>query len=503
MDNTKGTAAILCRLSGEKWSAESTERNLRSQIDACKAWCLLNGYDVIDIYSEVISATKKNANREEFKRLVTDAEMGNFEIIVTWEGARLFRKYEDRRSLEDLRHIHNVHCVFLDDGIDTRTEDGQIKFAFIAEMNQQEAEKIASRQKRLYEWLQENGLPRRGEMLPYGLEWDLDHLDIGRILLKSQAHKKVVQDITKRYLGGESIRSIVQYLNASSIVDRSGTAWSESNLRRMLNNPLIAGGQLHNGEVIINQSGEALVPAMITAEDFKRMKAKRKKNGNNWLAMIQQAKSIRYIPSNFYQCSCGKPMKLKHKQKKKTDDRYKKMVMRCTDSSNKSVKHATIFVWIAELVVDKQLFLAVRDDYLSRINQIITNSNVARKQIEVQLIKEQNYLDDYLFNCVKARIPAELAVKGTELLTSNIESLKVKLEKYDAQNHVESALPEKFKKDPSLLEKAWPFMTMQEKTTMLGIYCHRVVIHPVADHADRSLESKADRVEIIWNFDTE
>ena len=96
--------------------------------------------------------------------MIADCEDGKVDLILTKEVSRFARNTIDTLSYTRKLKSLNVNVLFMNDGIDTRDKDSELRLTIMASLAQEESRKISERVK----W----GVRRRmenGEVLGAGL----------------------------------------------------------------------------------------------------------------------------------------------------------------------------------------------------------------------------------------------------------------------------------------------------------------------------------------------
>jgi hypothetical protein len=96
---------------------------------------------------------------------------------------------------------------------------------------------------------------------PFGYEKDR------MTVVESEA--EVIRTVAARYLAGESLMSLTEWMQEQGILSVAGKPWRTSTLRTMLINPRIAGLRAHNGVIV----GPAKWPAIITPAQHEQLVA--------------------------------------------------------------------------------------------------------------------------------------------------------------------------------------------------------------------------------------
>lgn len=117
--------AIYARVSSESQDYEMQLQELQALADR-------SGYEVVEIYAEKTSGTKKTEDRPELKRLMKDARWRRFQKVLVWSVDRLGRSMKNLVDvLTELRDL-KIDILAQQQGIDTGTQMGAMMFSFIS-----------------------------------------------------------------------------------------------------------------------------------------------------------------------------------------------------------------------------------------------------------------------------------------------------------------------------------------------------------------------------------
>ena len=117
--------AIYARVSHQTQDYEMQLQELQALADR-------SGYEVVEIYAEKISGTKKTEDRPELKRLMKDARWRRFQKVLVWSVDRLGRSLKNLvDTLTELRDL-KIDILAQQQGIDTGTQMGAMMFSFIS-----------------------------------------------------------------------------------------------------------------------------------------------------------------------------------------------------------------------------------------------------------------------------------------------------------------------------------------------------------------------------------
>ena len=230
--------AAYCRVSTDR---EDQANSLASQktyfadyIQKHSGWVLTEIYP-----DEGISGTTTR-RREQFNRMIADAEAGELDLILTKEVSRFARNTVD--ALEYTRRLKRlgIGVIFLNDNIDTRAGDGELRLTIMASMAQEESRKTSERVK----WGQKRRMEAGvvfGNNGIYGFD-----LTNGQLTVKAD-EAEVVRHIYHKFLHeGKGTHVIARELYEEGILPpKSSTGkWSCVMVRRILRNEKYVGDVL-------------------------------------------------------------------------------------------------------------------------------------------------------------------------------------------------------------------------------------------------------------------
>ena len=181
--------------------------------------------------------------RQEFRRMIQDAEDGKIDIILTKSVQRFARNTLD--LLRIVRHLKKlrVEVRFEKENIHTMSSDGELMLTILASFAQEESRSISDNVKWRVKKFFEKGLPY-GHPQVYGYRWEGDSL----VLVPEEA--AIVKRIFQNFMEGKSRLETERELNAEGIRTRKGCRWQDSNLKVILTNITYTGNLLLQKEYI-------------------------------------------------------------------------------------------------------------------------------------------------------------------------------------------------------------------------------------------------------------
>ena len=222
--------AAYCRVSTEK---KEQQESLKHQKEFFAEYARRNGHELVRLYAdEGISGTSLK-KREEFKRLLRDAELGLFELVVVKDVSRFARNTVD--ALQSVRRLKalGINTLFIN-GSMTSIGDGEFALTLFSAMAQEESNNLSKRVK----WGKRINA-EKGRVPPRVFGYDkVDNFT----LVVNEDEARIVRRIFSLYIDhGLGCRSISMALNRDGDRTKFGNAWDARGVRRILSNPLYSG----------------------------------------------------------------------------------------------------------------------------------------------------------------------------------------------------------------------------------------------------------------------
>ncbi len=198
--------------------------------------------------------------RPEFMRMIEDAKLGKFDLIVTREVSRFARNTID--CLEVTRQLKNngVEVFFVQEGIWTMENEGEMILTIRAMVAQEESRKMSERIKAGQAISRKNGvLYGNGNLLGYDR--------VGDIYIVNQEQAETVRMIFNMYESGLGVQAIRNELIRKERKNSSGIVkWDSTRILRCLKNTVYMGVMAYNKsyrnnfleqKVIVNHNEES------------------------------------------------------------------------------------------------------------------------------------------------------------------------------------------------------------------------------------------------------
>ncbi len=226
------TVAAYCRVSTDSSdqanSFESQKRFFRKYIDENAEWKLY------EIYADSGITGTNTKKRKAFLRMIEDARAGKFDLILTKEISRFARNLLD--SIYYTRELKRmgVGVIFLNDNIDTRDSDAELRLAILSSIAQEESRRTSERVKWGQKRRMEDGVVFGHSLLGYDLK--------GGSLYINEAGAELVRFIFDSFSEErKSVSDIARELTARGIKPKKAEIWSPSVIMRILKNEKYCG----------------------------------------------------------------------------------------------------------------------------------------------------------------------------------------------------------------------------------------------------------------------
>lgn len=234
--------------------------------------CEREGWVVAHVVSEARGASRYSkgfrSGWAEVERLL---EAGEVDVLVTWESSRANRSMEGYLDLRNLCERFNVLWSYSGDTYDLSKPGDRYRTGMDALNAEREVDDIRARILRTVRLQAAAGKPHGRRVFGYQRVYD----PATGILVNQEPdpdEAAVVRRIFADYLAGQGMGTIARALSDEGVRTNTGLRrWRASHVRYVLTNPTYAARRVHRGEVV----GEATWPAIIDADTFDRVQARR------------------------------------------------------------------------------------------------------------------------------------------------------------------------------------------------------------------------------------
>ena len=225
--------ASYCRVSTDKDdqlnSFESQQRYFREYIDRQPDW------ELYEVYADEGITGTSTKKRAQFNRMINDARMGKFKLIITKEVSRFSRNILDTISYTRELKALGVGVLFMNDGISTLEPDAELRLSIMGSIAQEESRKTSSRVKWGQTRQMERGVVFGTSMLGYDVK-------DGKMTINPEG-AEVIRLIFHKYGVEKKGTSVIarELREAGYKTYNGNTNWSNSHIVKILKNEKYVG----------------------------------------------------------------------------------------------------------------------------------------------------------------------------------------------------------------------------------------------------------------------
>lgn len=257
-------AVLYLRLSKEdmdKISEGDDSASIKNQRLLLTDYALAHDFQIVDTYSDDNESGLYD-NRPEFERMIEDAKLGKFNVIIAKTQARFSRNMEHiEKYLHHDFQILGIRFIGVADGVDTADDSNKKTRQINGLVNEWYCEDLSKNIRSAFRAKMKNG-QYLGSSCPYG--YVKDPLDHNHLIIDEYA-ADVVREIFKLYLQGVGKTKIgriigergiliptlykrkvqgLNYYNANEI--ETTKVWSYQTIHQILNNQTYIGNMVQN-----------------------------------------------------------------------------------------------------------------------------------------------------------------------------------------------------------------------------------------------------------------
>ena len=404
-------AVIYARYSSDSQREESIEGQLRE----CAAFAEKNGITVLRHYIDRAYSAKTD-NRPEFQSMIKDSGKRLFDIVIVWKLDRFARNRYDSARYKATLKKNGVKVVSATEIISEGAE-GIILESVLEGYAEYYSADLSEK---VVRGMTDNALKCKfnGGMMPIGYVIDAEqHFQIDPLTAP------FVLEAFKRYDGGETISSIMNWLNEQGLTNTRGQKMTFNSVGHILHNRRYI-GEFRYRDVIVPDG----IPAIVPQDLFDRVQEKLAKNKK---APARHKAEDDYLLTTKLFCGycgaylCGESGTSRtgvvHHYYKCVSVKKKRK-----ECHKKPVKKG----WIEDLVVSETMKMIMDDDAIEAIVSMLmelqeqdnTNIPLYKRQLQETNTKIRN-----LINAIQQGILTKSTKESLEELEAAKEELETRL----------------------------------------------------------------------------
>lgn len=215
---------------------ERMQHSLAAQVSYYSSMIQMNPeWEYAGVYADYGISGTRIKKREEFQRMISDAEEGKIDIIFTKSIQRFARNTVD--LLKTVRHLKElgVEVRFEKEHINTLSGDGELMLSILASFAQEESRSISDNVKWAFKKKMKQGISPN-HFFVYGYRWQGDQMVI------EPEEAAVVRFMFSEYLSGKSMNEISDILYEKGYKTLYGKdRFSTTGISHMVRNEIYTG----------------------------------------------------------------------------------------------------------------------------------------------------------------------------------------------------------------------------------------------------------------------
>lgn len=278
------------------------DKSVSDQETIGRQWAADQRAVVHDVYCDNSKSASRFATlaREHYERLVQDITAGRVRIVWFWALNRSQRRLGVYADLRDLCRARGVLWVVAGRIYDLNDRGDRLSSAFTAILDEELPDQISENVRRGLASNAINGKPHAHEPYGYRRIYEMKKV-VGQEIREDQA--AIIRDVAKRFLRGETLSGIAEYLNRTGVPAPQGGRWQPVQVRRLIDKPLYAGKRVHRGVVV----ADAIWPAILDEKTFYACQTKLAAQS----ALFTRDNAVKHLLSGIATCSvCKEPSRV-------------------------------------------------------------------------------------------------------------------------------------------------------------------------------------------------
>lgn len=257
-------AAIYARVSSRPQDDESRGKtSIGDQVKACRETISQKKWqEATEPYKDVQSGQSIDG-RVDFKRMLSDADRGRFNLIVVWDYNRFARNANESSLVQErLLRERGIQVYSLaqpvepdpPDKIDFRRDDRIIVQKFSEMTSEIQINEMVRKFKRGMESKVRNGVIAKPRNKVFGYKVDMEVIgnsEVRYFIVPEPEQSKVVAQIFSWSVSAHGDRKIAEMLNETGVPTLRGSKWHSNTVRGVLINPIYCGKTVwHKSKVV-------------------------------------------------------------------------------------------------------------------------------------------------------------------------------------------------------------------------------------------------------------
>jgi len=439
----------------------------------CRELCKRRGWKVAEVHTDDDLSAFSGKKRPGYEELLQRLQSGKIRGLVSWHPDRLHRSPKELEAFIDIIEACGAGVATVQGGeYDLSNASGRMSARIVGAVARHESEHKSERIRAKMLQLQRDGKFTGAGRRPYGYEFiKTKDGKLDRLILRED-EAIIVRELAHRYIGGESLLSLVRDLNVRKVPAATGGPWGLASVSRLLKSVRITGRREVEGK-----PEPAPWPAIITARENRQLLTLLARNHKSGA----RAQRSYLMTGGLVVCGgCGRKMIGRPINGKPTYG--------CDKSRGGCGK-----VWVRSGLVDEVVHTSVievvdKPGLAKRLQRGSKDSDPVLDEIERQETRLREVEEDY----------GTGELKRDEYRRVR-DHAKARLE--ELRKGYEPTLTLDYSSD-NPLAIAWPALSLGGRRAVLDAVIKRVRIMPVGHRAGETFKAKdrfdTERVKVDW-----
>ena len=206
-----------------------TDQSIEGQVADCKYYAAENGIDILEVYADRHISGKSLVGRDEFQRMLRDAERGLFDCVIVWKIDRFGRDRQDIAMSKLQLKRAGVKLLYAKESVPEGPE-GIILESVLEGLAEYYS---ADLRQKVIRGMRETAKKGQycGQPLPIGYKVDAD-----RHVVIDEERAALVRQAFQMHIAGATMKDLMEHFRSHGVVGQRGRPISHNVIYRMLRN---------------------------------------------------------------------------------------------------------------------------------------------------------------------------------------------------------------------------------------------------------------------------
>jgi site-specific DNA recombinase len=449
---------------------DGTTLGVERQQPPCEDLIARKGWTQVEVYVDNDVSAFSRRRRPAYERMLADAKAGRIDAIAAWHADRLTRQPIENERLIDLADSHGIQLATCTGEHDLATASGRLMFRQLGIIARYESEHRAERLKLKHEELARSGKPHGGGHRLFGLDATRQRL------IPEEAD--VAREAAARLLRGQSVRSVVAWMNSTGVTTTTGRKWTSQTARQLLKTPALAALRTYQKAII----GDAAHPAVLDTDTWQAVNALLRDP-----TRVYRGRRVTYLLKGLAVCGrCGALLKSHPQQGRNRYRAYSCLKVEGVEGGcGLSVVADPLEALIEERVLDRLAGPGLR--------RALATSQASRRDVAAELAVVDAKLGEIGQLWDDDKIPTDEYLRRRAVH----EERRAKLDR-ELRSGIDRSVLAELPPEADALRRWWFDADVETRRNVVRAVIARVVVNPAAKRGGRFDQSRVPPGNVEW-----